>query len=293
MRITDDDLGFSANPIRCQDSRRCADGHNSFAATGNVFHYFRSRRIAALGVFVACITYAYPTFSATPPAACRRDLLATANQAPEPNYPIRRGDVYCDGLVALQLGADIELIGLGIGRVEYSMSDTSLHIPGPGGGSNEVVAIQGLDRGSRTRRASSYRLDGTLGSTGLDVLIAPAIRAIGIAPSELALVAKSNAGTVEEYLPIVAMQHSPTDPLIATIRVPVAAIRMFAQWCISSQNVCSARKLIREQIARGESIDVEIPRTNGAMRVQLQIDLEAAFGATFSNTYTIIVSRMS
>jgi hypothetical protein len=221
---------------------------------------------------------------ASPPLACQIDLLETANQAKAPVYAIRPGNAYCDGNAPKLLAGEIELVNLTIGKIQFSDRDPYFHvIRPPGASATEPLIIRGFDR----RPLSTYRLDGSVGLAGLNIALGPAIHAVGLDARNLGLIV-SVANPATEYLPILGDPLKSSEDLVASIKIGIPAVRVFETLCALPQGTCGKKELIREQIPEEETIDIAIHRLSSQQRFRLIVDVDAAFGAEYSRSYTVI-----
>jgi hypothetical protein len=219
---------------------------------------------------------------AAQPAACDGKMLAESHKL-DFAYAVRSGG-YCDGTVAFDNSAALQLVSYTMGPVRFAPQQPRMKLQSALPATGAPLRVVGVDK----RPGGSYRLDAMLPATGLDVDLMPAIHPKGLKAEHLGFVAweKRNGGPV--YLPVVAGVPEPSDAPVLVMRAPTAVVQAAYEICLEGQ-VCGPQQAWAKDLEAGSRLELRLPRGLSASQAALKITVLGPGGKVMGDVLQLLI----
>ena len=211
----------------------------------------RCRPIRTLST-LALFALAYAQVVAQP-AACDGKVLAESQKLEFP-YAVRPG-AYCDGTVAFDNSAVLQLVSYTIGPVGFTSQQPRMRLQSAAPAAGAPLNVMGVDK----RPGGSYRFDALLPASGLDFDLMPAIHPKGLRAEHLGFVAWRNVNGRQVYLPVVAGVREAADAPLLVMRTPTAVVQAAYEICIEGQ-ACGSQQAWGKDLEAGSQLELRLPK---------------------------------
>lgn len=238
------------------------------------------RRLTRKIPFLALTVLAHVQVAAQP-TACDKDVLAASQKLDFP-YAIRPGG-YCDGTVAFDHSAALQLVSYTIGPVRFTPQQQRLKLQGAAVAAAPLRVV-GVD----TRPGGSYRFDAMLPPSGLDFDLKPAIHPKGIKAEHLGFVAWSNRDGRPVYSPVVAGAPESADAPQLVLRAPTAIVQAAYELCVQGLP-CGAQQAWAKDLEAGSRLELKLPKGPPAQQVAIKVTVLGPGGKVMGDVLHLFI----
>ena len=191
--------------------------------------------------------------AAAQPDACDRGILA---QSEKLNFPyVARSGGYCDGTVAFDNGAVLQLVSYTMGPVRFSPDQPHVTLKVASSSNGQSVRVIGVDK----RPTGSYRFDAIPPASGIDFDLKAAVHPKGLKAEHLGFVAWINRNGSTLYLPVAVGAPEAGDSPVMVMRAPTAVVQAAYEICIQGQP-CGPQELWARDLEAGSQLELKLPK---------------------------------
>jgi hypothetical protein len=219
---------------------------------------------------------------AAQPAACDGKMLAASQKLDFP-YAVRRGG-YCDGTVAFDNSAALQLVSYTMGPVRFAPQQPRIKLQSAAPPAGEPLKVVGVDK----RPGGSYRFDAILPVGGLDLDLMPAIHPKGLKAEHLGFVAWSNRNGGAVYLPVVAGVPDAADEPLLILRAPTAVVQAAYEICVEGQ-ACGSQQAWAKDLEAGSRLELKLPKGPPARQVAVKITVLGPGGKVMGDVLHLVI----
>ena len=219
---------------------------------------------------------------AAQPAVCSGQTLAESRKLDFP-YVARLGG-YCDGTVAFNNSAALQLVSYTMGPVRFAPQQPRMKlqsaVPAPGA----PLKVVGLDK----RPGGSYRLDAMLPANGLEFDLMPAIHPKGLKAEHLGFVAWSYRNGGQVYLPVVAGVPEASDVPVLVMRAPTAVVQAAYEICLEGQ-LCGSQQMWANDLEAGSRLELKLPKGPPTRNAAVKITVLGPGGKVMGDVLQLLI----
>lgn len=203
-------------------------------------------------IFVLALAALAHVQAAAQPAVCDVKLLSESQKLDLP-YAVRANG-YCDGTVALDNSAVLQIVSYTVGPVWFTPHQPRMKLQSavPVG----VVPLKAV--GVDKRPGGSYRLDAIIPEGGLDFDLNPAIHPKGLNAEHLGIVAWHSRNGRAVYVPVVAGGAEASDATLLVMRAPTAIVRAAYEICVED-HPCGPQQVWAKDLEAGSRLELRLP----------------------------------
>lgn len=223
-----------------------------------------SRR-AVLRLAGVLTAVALPCQSFAQPAACNRKALVESGKL-EFAYAIRSGG-YCDGSVAFEHGAALQLISYTMGPVRFAPGQAKLKLQSVLD-AEATPTVLGIDQ----RSDGSYRFEAVLPPSGLEFDLRPAVHPKGLKAEDLGFVAWTMRNGRPVYFPVAVGSKQAGDVPILVMRAPIAVVQAAYQICEES-GTCAKQMKWAANVEAGSRLQLKLPTATAPRQVTVKFTI--------------------
>lgn len=216
------------------------------------------------------------------PPACDEKMLAESQKLDFP-YAVRPGG-YCDGTVAFNHSAALQLVSYTMGPVRFAPPQPRMILQSAVPASGAPLKIVGVDK----RPDGSYRFDAMLPASGLDFDLMPAIHPKGLKAEHLGFVAWSNRDGKPVYLPVMAGAPEATDAPLLVMRAPTAIVQAAYEICVEDQT-CGPQQEWAKDLEAGSRLELKLPKGPSVRQAAVKITVLGPGGRVIGDVLHLLI----
>jgi len=200
--------------------------------------------------------------------ACDKAMLAQSKKLDFP-YAARSGG-YCDGTVAFDNGAVLQLVSYTMGPVRFSTNQPRVTLKVASSTAGLAMKVIGVDK----RPSGSYRFDALLPVSGIELDLTRAVHPKGLKAEHLGFVAwiNRNGGTI--YLPVAVGVPEAGDSPMLVMRAPTAVVQAAYEICIQGQP-CGRQEVWKRDLEAGSQLELKLPKGESVRQATVKITVMA------------------
>lgn len=219
---------------------------------------------------------------AAQPAGCDGKMLAASQKLDFP-YAVRPGG-YCDGTVAFDNAAALQLVSYTLGPVRFAPQQSRMKLQIAVLAEGEPLKVVGVDK----RPGGSYRFDAMLRASGLEFDLMPAIHPKGLEAEHLGFVAWRNRNGEPIYIPVVAGAPQAGDAPLLVMRAPAAVVQAAYEICVEGQ-ACSLQQAWAKDLEAGSRLELKLPRSSSMRYAAIKITVLGPGGKVIGDVLHLLI----
>jgi hypothetical protein len=240
----------------------------------------RSRSILSVSI-LALAALAHVQVVAQP-AACDGKMLAESQKLDFP-YAVRPGG-YCDGTVAFDNSAALQLVSYTMGPVRFAPQQPRMKLQSAVPAAGAPLEVVGVDK----RPGGSYRFDAMLPASGIDLDLMPAIHPKGLKAEHLGFVAWNNRNGRPVYVPTVAGVPEAADAPLLVMRAPKAVVQAAYEICVEGQ-ACGPQQAWAKDLEAGSRLELKLPKGPTARQAAVKITVLGPGGRVLGDVLQLLI----
>lgn len=216
------------------------------------------------------------------PEACDGKMLRESQKLDFP-YAVRSGG-YCDGTVAFDHSAALQLVSYTMGPVRFAPQQPRVKLLSAVLAVGAPLKMVAVDK----RPGGSYRFDAMVPASGLELDLMPAIHPKGLKAEHLGFVAWINRNGSPVYLPVVTGNGEATDAPLLVMRAPTAIVQAAYEICIKDQG-CGPQQAWARDLEAGSRLELKLPKGTSTQQVAIKITVLGPGGRVMGDVLHLVI----